>query len=72
MKVKAKTNFIYDGTFRKVGEIFPMKDADAADYAKRGWVAMPAVVKLTDTPPPEISPLKGLPPLEAVSPRKKK
>lgn len=72
MKVKAKTNFIYDGTFRKAGEIFPMKDADAADYAKRGWVATPAAVKLSDASTLEVAPLKGLPPLEAVPSRKKK
>lgn len=66
MKVKAKKNLIYNGTFRKAGEIFPMQDADAHDYEKRGWVATPVKVKTAPDLP------AGLPPLEVTPHGKKK
>jgi len=66
MTIKARHNFIYNGTFYKAGEPIEMTPNDAADYAKRGWVLSP---KKTGTAP-ELP--AGLPPLDDNRRNKKK
>ena len=66
MTVKARRNFIYDGTFYKAGEPIEMTPNDAADYAKRGWIVTP---KKNNTAP-ELP--AGLPPLNDSRHGKKK
>lgn len=69
MKVKTLKNFIYDGTFRKVGEIFNMKDEDAKSYESRHWVITGAKVPVKLANAPELP--ATLPPLTVDGKKKK-
>lgn len=59
MKVKAKKNFIYDGTFRKAKEIFDMPDSVARDYEKRGWLQTAKKVSTAPELPAGLPPIDG-------------
>lgn len=57
MKVKARKNLIYDGTFRKAGEVFQMTDSDARDYENRHWVQTAKAQPQLANVPAELPPL---------------